>query len=305
MGINFKIKNLVIEKSYFLYFIQRIVRKSIQNKRVLKQKLKPEIRNIKTELQIKNNNSDTVFILGSGASINQLTPKQWDIIKKNDSIGFNFWPIHDFVPKYFVFELPRQEDRKEFFFEILKNKKDQYKNVEIIIKDYAQKYQTQEDFKKLGELFEQIYALDDINLLPPKKSLLNQTIKYTQIYLRLFNKKDRVLKVPKLRATLSYVIYLSYLLGYKNIVLTGIDLVNTNYFYEDPMYLEKSFRIPSSGQNKMIHKTNDPEEGEVIISKIIEVLNNEIFKKSDVNLYIANKQSALYPTLSYYWDNIK
>src|SRR5690606_37288440 len=110
---------------------------------------------------------------------------------------------------------------------------------------------------------------------------------------------------PKLRAALSYVIYLSYLLGYKNIVLTGIDLVNTNYFYEDPMYLEKSFRIPSSGQNKMIHKTNDPEEGEVIISKIIEVLNNEIFKKSDVNLYIDNKQSALYPTLSYYWDNIK
>src|SRR5271155_5733125 len=47
--------------------------------------------------------SDTLFILASGSSINKISPARWDMIAQHDSIGFNFWPIHPFVPNmYFV-----------------------------------------------------------------------------------------------------------------------------------------------------------------------------------------------------------
>ena len=46
--------------------------------------------------------SDTLFILGSGGSIATCSDKQWETIGKHDSIGFNFWLLHEFVPTYFT-----------------------------------------------------------------------------------------------------------------------------------------------------------------------------------------------------------
>ena len=51
--------------------------------------------------------SDTLFILASGSSINKISSARWDVIARHDSIGFNFWPIHAFVPNmYFVETIP-------------------------------------------------------------------------------------------------------------------------------------------------------------------------------------------------------
>ena len=44
--------------------------------------------------------SDTLIVLGSGASINDISPERWKAIARHDSVGFNFWPIHPFVPTY-------------------------------------------------------------------------------------------------------------------------------------------------------------------------------------------------------------
>ena len=42
--------------------------------------------------------SDTLFVLASGTSINQIPPARWKVIDQHDSVGFNYWPIHSFVP---------------------------------------------------------------------------------------------------------------------------------------------------------------------------------------------------------------
>ena len=47
---------------------------------------------------------DTVFILGSGAIITELSPSQWELIRAHDSIGFNNWTMHPFVPTFYFFE---------------------------------------------------------------------------------------------------------------------------------------------------------------------------------------------------------
>ena len=73
--------------------------------------------------------SDTVFILGSGWSINEIPDNRWDIIGHHDTIGFNFWPVHPFVPRIFVFEnlcTSIQQDLYRAFFTTIQHRAPDY-----------------------------------------------------------------------------------------------------------------------------------------------------------------------------------
>src|SRR4051812_26800845 len=48
--------------------------------------------------------SDTLFVLGSGSSINQISAERWSGIAAHDTLGFNFWLYHPFVPRFYFFE---------------------------------------------------------------------------------------------------------------------------------------------------------------------------------------------------------
>lgn len=48
--------------------------------------------------------SSTLFILGSGESVEGLTSRQWGFVRRNVSIGINSWAVHDFVPDAYSFE---------------------------------------------------------------------------------------------------------------------------------------------------------------------------------------------------------
>ncbi len=74
--------------------------------------------------------SDTVFILGSGWSINEIPDNRWDVIGRHDTIGFNFWPVHPFVPRIFVFEnlcTSIQQDLYRAFFTTIQRRAQDYR----------------------------------------------------------------------------------------------------------------------------------------------------------------------------------
>src|SRR5262249_36622754 len=48
--------------------------------------------------------SETLFILGSGPSINQISEERWRFIASHDSVGVNMWLYHRFVPTFYVVE---------------------------------------------------------------------------------------------------------------------------------------------------------------------------------------------------------
>ena len=52
----------------------------------------------------KRKTSDTLFVLGSGPSINDLTADDWATIGTHNSVGFNWWMVHDFVPSFYLFQ---------------------------------------------------------------------------------------------------------------------------------------------------------------------------------------------------------
>jgi len=61
----------------------------------------------------------TLFILAGGASVNELSSKNFNEIRKGVSVGINFWPIHDFVPDILTTETDNETPASSFLNERL------------------------------------------------------------------------------------------------------------------------------------------------------------------------------------------
>ena len=98
-------------------------------------------------------------------------------------------------------------------------------------------------------------------------------------------------------ASLFRTIIFGYKLGYKKIVLCGIDLTGDQYFFEKERdkYSKNNliFPILESYRNKT-HKTNDPKEstGGMIISDIVYATNEVLLKPQSIEMYVAAKTST-------------
>ena len=83
------------------------------------------------------------------------------------------------------------------------------------------------------------------------------------------------------------------MMKYENIILCGIDLNNSNYFYEDDYY-KSMFPNLYSGQNKKTY-LNDPNIQNITMESIIYIIDS-LFSKN-VKIFTLNKESALYPKI--------
>lgn len=254
--------------------------------------------------QIKNGR-DTLFILGSGASINKISQEGWEIIKKNNSIGLNFWPIHDFVPSFLMFEMPRGE-RGKVFYEVLRKKKDLYLKTPLIFKGL---YKNRKDFygiEQVKSLFDEdligtIYLSYELSIPGRNSNEFANGLKYLDA-LGFFSNDKKISSLGQYRGTVTCAIVFGIKAGYKNIVLCGIDLNDTKYFYEESSqyYRDKGIEVPVSGQTTTFHKTNIALPNLLPVSTSILMLNDFFQKKYNGKLYVSNRKSALFPFLEYY-----
>lgn len=246
--------------------------------------------------------SDTLFVLGSGESINKLELDAWDVIKKHDTVGFNYWLIHDFVPTYYVFEPSRNQERSIVLLRNMSLRAKDYKETPIIMKGAIDSNKFVNLELVPNSLIKNFYISGDISIPGNSEKSIVKSLNYCNL-LRFFAKTDGIQLILRKRASLSYMILFGLIAGYKEIVLCGVDLNNTNYFYESnkDYYQSKGLTIPHSVHTGTIHKTIDPDYGILTIDKIIYILNDELLKPRGINLYIASKSSALYPRLPIYW----
>jgi len=249
--------------------------------------------------------TDTLFILGSGASINTINEKGWETIKKNNSIGLNYWPIHDFVPSLLMFEMPRGE-RGKVFYDVLRKKKDLYLKTPLIFKGL---YKNRRDFygiERVKSLFDEdlidtIYLSHELSIPGRNQKEFAKGLKHLDA-MGFFSDKKQISSLGQYRGTVTCAIIFGIKAGYKNIVLCGVDLNDTKYFYEESAqyYKDKGIEVPISGQTTTIHKTNIALPNVLPVSNAIVLLNEFFEKKYNGKLYVANKKSALFPDLEFY-----
>lgn len=250
---------------------------------------------------LSNKKSDTIFVLGSGSSINRMTHEQWKVVENNDSIGFNFWLLHDFVPNYYVLE-PIGGERGNVLKHNLQHRAKNYRDVPFILKDAARLKETA--------------FLENFPLFIRKRLLISRAINIPGTTMAEFTRSIDLLskkEIPqmlhtglllKMRATLSFILFLAYSMGYTKIVLCGVDLNNSTYFFEESAesYLQKGLKIPANEQKVNLHRTIDPELGEVTVDQAVYVMKQLIFEPQGIKLYTGSKTSLLYPELPIYFE---
>lgn len=236
--------------------------------------------------------SDTIFILGSGPSINDISEQQWNVIGKHDSIGFNWWLAHDFVPGFYMFQSAR-----EGMLNILRDKHQQYEKVPFLIR---------------GSLF----ASGRFDFTDPRLNLLkNNPVYFVNEYpISSTCAIDPVLLIryvealgymtygtvasfiPKWRGTLGLLISLSWQMGYKNIVLCGMDMHKSDHFWDYSPYtnLRSIYELPEPGRSN-INTFTDSKWSPNTVPEYVYSLAEWMKKKRDVSIFLANQKTVLYP----------
>lgn len=243
--------------------------------------------------------SDKLFILGSGASINNLSLVEWEYIKKYDSVGFNFWLVHEFVPNFYVYEESYITERNEIFYQILNMKKEQYKNTPFLIKDVELKYtkllnipnDIKHNFYLASCLFLQGSSL--------KKQYFNRILLEVDKFLQKKNKNNIQFSFGR-KASLSYLVFLAYLLGYKEIILCGVDLNNTDYFFDHDFYVNSLKPINAKGAKHATNQINNSSDLDMTIAEILHGINTTLLEPKGIKLMVSNPNSALVSVMEVY-----
>jgi hypothetical protein len=215
--------------------------------------------------------SDTVFIFGSGSSLNAISPREWHAIAQHDTIGFN-WFVHQQYVRcdyHLVREIgPTDLDPSGW---------------KPYLIEYFDRFRGNPHFASTVLLLQAGFRATNSN---------------RAIWLALVPERQRVF-LWKSRAgselghsfrdglahthgTLNECVNFAVLVGWKNIVLTGVDLYDRRYFWLPPDQPR-----PDDPNIDAPHST--------AIAGIVETLGswNEQLRAAGVRLYAYNPRSLL------------
>ena len=230
--------------------------------------------------------SDTIFILGTGATINDIPEKHWHSIGNHDSAGINLWPLHNFVPTYYYSEY--HHNREHF-----------RKTQNMMKQKISSEYTDTIFFLSLNRAVKRgIHPRVTKNMFPqnPKICFYN--------YIRPLRFDDpSELSTESFERTIFYRGALTALLdlvdqiGYKKIVLLGIDLKNGEYFYDNNPEFRK---INESGLGrakekriKTPHLTTRGGARKIPIQEYLYILNDKYYKPKKIELFCGSEKSLL------------
>jgi hypothetical protein len=245
--------------------------------------------------------SDTLYVLGSGASINDLMAEQWQVISRANSIGFNLFFAHDFVPTFYHMEFIPES------FEIatmaLQARRSDYVKTPLLV-----------NYNHVDpniELSRYLLGACTKFTLP---SQMQCPVPHMLAVLQHYHRGVRLTKsnfIIHYRGSVTLLISLGVLLGYKKIVLLGVDLNNTDYFFHNEALFQSQLatkvrhwhllrlaEMRATGEISAIHRTNDPNlfPGFLTIDAFLQQYK-KVLEPLGTRLQIGSKNSALYPML--------
>ena len=249
---------------------------------------------------LKHKTSDTIFLLGSGPSINHLGTKEFDIIRQHNSMGFNFWFAHDFIPDLYMMQIPKKNP--DPMINIFQDRSPDYMDVPFILRGggLASGWIDFEDVRLRALQDLEAYFLNEYPISDKCRIDIDLLIEYMNA-LGFMQHGNICNFVPKWRVTLGLLVSLAYQMGYKNIVLCGMDMQDKGHFWDDPQYSEirKKYNLPdaeASNITRMSDKTFSPNTVPQYIYKLRDWMNLH----SGVNFYVAHPETVLYPEIPLY-----
>jgi hypothetical protein len=239
--------------------------------------------------------SDLLFILGSGPSINAISAERWEVISRHDTLGFNFWLYHPFVPKfYFVESAPvaRAEAACRAYAAIAERR----------AQDYAEALKVVTGLNEPGDHEVGIWPAEwrhgfHVAYDLPIAARTGEEFEYGLRFLLRrggFQPSPWLQYLFKYASSVTMMIAFGVRMGYHNIVLCGIDLKSQAYFYQEPgLYPETaSLELIPKAQP---HDTTRPTPWRVPAKEVIQTMKRLVLEPLGIRLFVENRSSALWP----------
>jgi hypothetical protein len=246
---------------------------------------------------LQTKSSDTLFVLGSGPSINRISPERWQSIAAHDTVGFNWWLYHSFVPKFYFFEVIEKEVSPEAFESYLALAGHR-------APDYASTIKVAMEFHRLGvqtldhlpsAFRNNLFAAHKVEAPARTDGELAQALCYLQSR-GAFQVTGHFSYLLKYAASLTTMLAFALRLGYKRIVLCGIDLKTSDYFFQDRRIYPESWE-PSEAEHFETHFTEVPLTWKLPVTRAVAVMKRQLLDPAGIELYIESQDSALWPML--------
>ena len=250
--------------------------------------VKYKMYNLKSVTRFKT--SETIFILGSGPSLNLLTPQQIKTILSHDSCGINYSFLKaEIVPTFQIISYERDPIAQKFIIELLSPRRKLYSNTIFFLK---QKALCRLGHPRITPYFfpEQpkccFYWFPKSIHLEKPRPFTDEDFDRTVIY----------------RGTLTVVLDLVLKLKYKKIVMLGIDPDTSAYFYDTMEEMKEYCAYFKPKKHKMYENMVPKGNKFNTIDVYLYSLRDYLLRKRGVELFVGFKDSMLYPKLSAYFD---
>lgn len=242
--------------------------------------------------------SDTLFIMGSGWSINQITPAGWDTIARHDTFGLNFWTAHRHVPTLYFFEAANtavrpwlSEPVATMFGEVAESRLDDYEKVPKILTDYEPA--RRDAIERIpSRWFDSTIAIDTIPAFARNRDEFARALRILD-EIGLFDGDD-LRHLLKYRATIVMLVGLAVRMRYRRVVLCGFDMSDPRYFYqkEDEYPHLATFRSSIPGPQ---HATAVQYPLMANVPECLDAMEEVILRPRGIEIFVENRCSALFP----------
>lgn len=244
------------------------------------------------------------FILGSGASVEDLGSRHFDHIGCQFSVGVNSWPLHYFVPNAYAFEMIRRNPKMARTLSLALDREDvKASRPEIWATRDMVTARSDQRVRVPIELREYQFYYTILSLGTNRKDRLSIAYRDTIRWRDSMWFPDGML--PSVGATIERLAAAAVFAGFANVVFVGVDLNNARYFWqENPEYLEAiGVNGLVSGQCGTVHRTNDPQQKTHPVTTTIEALSEAAMELVGTRFWVASPDSALRRFLPLYQWN--
>lgn len=285
-----KIRNIKNARKYLYMSNLEAVRNYFKNSH-----LKYEFLNFSQAVK-KYKTSDTLFIFGSGPSYATLTSEQVAHINSQNSFGISFSFLKpDIFPTFHIFSYETDGEWR-FLQETFKNMREHYSQTAICILDKA--YYRFIHPRLMPDFFPHNPRCFFYHF--PEKSLLFQ--------------KDREIRDEDFeqgtliyRGSMSGVIHIAVDMGYKKIVLVGVDLHTAHHFFDEmpqmKEYIDRIYKLQYSQADKKYPSMETRVNKEITFDTYLEKLADYLKRKRGITIYTSRNSDYMADKLPAYFND--
>ena len=241
--------------------------------------------------------SSTLVVLGSGESVEEVTPSQWELIGDCVSVGINSWLVHDFIPDIYCFEQVQSSldaDARDSMSTLLGREEVVNRAPAVLLlRPHSETspdriIEIPSDLRDRTRVYGRtgVVTQDRRNLVGDLRRLIRNSVKGQlpeSIVL------DEGMSVAR-------VLSLGVRAGFSSIVLVGVDLNSTQYFFDiNPSYLARRGMEDYNPWKKRgsVHGTEETKTRTFAASTFIPALAEAARQEAGTQIYISSSSSAL------------